>query len=153
MSLENQIRDRILQNFKSVRSFALSVGLPYTTVDTMLKKGIRFSSVELVSRVCHGLGLDLGALARGEMKVSPGLPTGFISDGEREHIRRYRALDRHGKHAVDVLLALELERVEATRPCDTGIPVAARSKDGGSHRITPRRDFSSDELEEEESEF
>lgn len=65
MSLENQIRDRILQNFKSVRSFALSAGLPYTTVDTMLKKGIQYSSVELVSRVATDWDLEPGGAGAG----------------------------------------------------------------------------------------
>ena len=153
MTTEELLKNRILQNYKSVRAFALELGVPYTTVDTMLKKGVRFSGLELVSRVCRGLGLELGALEKGILRESADPPEGLISKAEREHIRRYRALDRHGKRAVDLLLALETERLEENGAPREELPVAARSNSGETARLTLRRNFSSEELEGEETEF
>lgn len=152
MTMEEAIRSRILQNFKSVRAFALRLGVPYSTVDTMLKKGVRYSSLELVGRVCAGLGLDLGELEQGRLSSSTA-PLRLISDTEQRHIEQYRALDRHGKRAVDTLLALEYERVNEEIGYAEELAVAARSKDAAEKKLTVRRNFSNEELRGEESEF
>ena len=150
---EEQLHSRILQNFKSVRAFANEIGLPCSTVDSMLRKGVACSSYATVRKICQGLGMDMNLLGQPTDSLHKEV-TGLISQAEREHIRQYRALDRHGKKAVDCLLAIEWERMRQRQPEYTEVlPVAARSGKAAGAELTIQRNFSNEELEEEGTEF
>ena len=154
MTIEERLRDRILQNFKSIRAFTKEIGLPYSTVDSMLRKGVGNSSYETVKRVCQGLGSDVSLLEQ-QANTFTEKVTGLISAAEKEHIKKYRALDRHGKKAVDCLLELEWKRIctqEQTEHTES-LPFAARSGKASEGELIIRKRFRTDELEEEGTEF
>lgn len=43
--LEQKLKDYILSRYKSIREFALNIEMPYSTIDTILKRGINKASV------------------------------------------------------------------------------------------------------------
>ncbi len=153
MTLEEKLREHILQNFQSVRAFANEHDLNYSTLDTMLKNGIRNSGFDFVSRVCNGLGIDLAELDQGRVEPDHHRPFHLISNGEQQHIEQYRALDRHGKTAVDTLLQLEHQRIIETEKPSKTLQIAARTKSGTKQQLEIRRDFDNAQLKEEDSEF
>lgn len=63
MSIEDTIKQNILSQYKSVRAFTQAINIPYSTIDSMLKKGVRRTAVQTVIRVCDSLGLDLNAIS------------------------------------------------------------------------------------------
>lgn len=69
MKREDIIRKLIKESGMNMKSFAESIDMPYTTLYTMLNKGIGNASVDNVLKICKGLGItveELEALADGE---------------------------------------------------------------------------------------
>jgi len=62
MIIEDKLTDLILRNHKSIRSFALSIDIPDSTIRTMLKKGISGTSINTVIRICQALNIDVEEL-------------------------------------------------------------------------------------------
>lgn len=59
MTPEELIKERILERYKSVRAFTQDIGVSYSTVDSMLKRGIYGAGVGTVLKVCNALGLEV----------------------------------------------------------------------------------------------
>ena len=57
--LEDKIKQLIIEKYGSVRQFALKIDIPYTTVDSILKRGIDNSNVNNVIRMCKALNLSV----------------------------------------------------------------------------------------------
>lgn len=60
--IESKIKELIIQNYGSVKSFSKKIKVPYTTVDTILKRGILNSNVHNVIKLCNELGIDINEL-------------------------------------------------------------------------------------------
>ncbi|MEG1523982.1 MAG: S24 family peptidase [Clostridia bacterium] len=73
MAVEQALKNLILAEYKSVRAFSESVGLPYSTIDSIFKRGISNSSVANVLKICRALDIEADALEEGriERKISP----------------------------------------------------------------------------------
>lgn len=67
MTIENQLKELILKRYHSIREFTLAINLPYTTLDSMFRRGLANSSVTNVIKVCRALGISADALADGEI--------------------------------------------------------------------------------------
>lgn len=60
--LEEKLKNLIKKKFGSVRQFAFSIKIPYTTVDTILKRGIDNSNVGNVIKICKVLNISIDDL-------------------------------------------------------------------------------------------
>ena len=60
--LENKLKEIIIEKFGSVRQFSLKIDIPYTTVDSILKRGIDNSNVGNVIKICKALNLSVDNL-------------------------------------------------------------------------------------------
>ena len=58
MNRELMLRNRILDRYPSLRNFALESGIPYTSLMTMLSRGIGGASFEMVMQICNKLDLE-----------------------------------------------------------------------------------------------
>ena len=91
MTTEDRLKDYILSNYKSIRSFVATIDLPYTTVDGILKRGIENSSLGNVFKICRALSIDADELANG--KIVP-----VVKDSNSERINmlneKFARLDR-----------------------------------------------------------
>ncbi len=67
MTIEEKLKDLILIRYHSIRDFTTSIDLPYTTLDSMFRRGIDNSSVSNVMKVCKALEISVDALANGEI--------------------------------------------------------------------------------------
>ena len=65
--IERKLKELIIERYGSLREFTPHTGLPYTTVHTILKRGIDNSSVENVIAICRALHISADALANGEI--------------------------------------------------------------------------------------
>lgn len=67
MKVEENLKNHILSRYKSLREFTILKDIPYTTLDSMLKRGIGNSSVTNVIKVCKALNISVDALADGKI--------------------------------------------------------------------------------------
>jgi len=68
MPVEQDLKNLILQRYKSVRAFSEEVGIPYSTIDSIFKRGIDNSSVSNIIKICRALGIDADALGDGKLE-------------------------------------------------------------------------------------
>ncbi len=56
--VEENLKKLILEKFGSLRNFAIKIDLPYTTLDSIMKRGISNSNVANVIKICKGLNIS-----------------------------------------------------------------------------------------------
>ena len=62
MSIENQLKQLIIEKYGSVRAFTKIINVPYSTIDSMLKRGLEGTAVATVLIVCLALQIDIEGL-------------------------------------------------------------------------------------------
>lgn len=62
MSRELLLRNLILENYTSLRKFALEADIPYSSLMTILSRGIGGASFDIVMRICQKLRIDPSVL-------------------------------------------------------------------------------------------
>lgn len=67
MTIEDKLKDLILSRYRSIREFTQVIDMPYSTFDTILKRGIDNSSVTNVIKICKELAISADALAAGKI--------------------------------------------------------------------------------------
>jgi transcriptional regulator with XRE-family HTH domain len=73
-TIEERLKELILSKYKTVSDFAKSIDIPYTTVDSILKRGVQKANVVNIIKICKALGISTDELAEGRiMKVSDGV--------------------------------------------------------------------------------
>jgi len=58
MTREQKLRNLILDRFISLRQFAKAADIPYSSLTTLLERGIGGASFDTVIRICRVLKLD-----------------------------------------------------------------------------------------------
>ena len=58
MTREMHLRNLILDCYASLRQFALKADIPYSTLMTLLSRGIGGASFDVVLQICSHLGID-----------------------------------------------------------------------------------------------
>lgn len=58
MTRELKLRNLILDRYPSLRQFAIEADIPYSTLMTLLSRGIGGSSFDVVLRICQVLNID-----------------------------------------------------------------------------------------------
>lgn len=76
---------------------------------------------------------DIYQIANLSDEISSSKGNEIISTNEQEVIKKYRALDEHGKMLVDNVLDLEYKRVTSQKSNEVTINIAAR---GGENELT-----------------
>lgn len=101
MTREEYIKTLIADKGYSVKSFAKAVGLPYSTLRSMLSSGVGGAAVDNVIKICKGLGITVDTLNK------CGCVDGYVtlSGKERALIRSYRSHPEL-QVAVDKLLGV-----------------------------------------------
>lgn len=112
-------------------------GVPYTTIDTFYKKGYENTKLSTIKKIAEALDVSMDYLVVDSITDEDyGKTNGFyVSVEEQAHIKKYRALDKHGKEMVDIVLAKEAERIEAEQQAGAAVPDS--SKDTQTPTIVP----------------
>lgn len=67
MNKEEKLKDFILKKHRSIREFTQSIGMPYSTMTTILKRGIDNSNVQNIIKICQALEISADDLAEGNI--------------------------------------------------------------------------------------
>ncbi len=100
--LTETIRTEIKNQFKTVRSFSQQIGIPQTTVSSILKNGVGGTGYETIVKICKTLNIGL---------VNYDFPI-HIDDDSLKMIDIYNKLDDRGKHSVRAILTIERDRCD-----------------------------------------
>lgn len=68
--IENKLKKLIIEKYGSVRNFSIKIGIPYTTVDSILKRGLDNSNVGNVIKMCKALNLSIDSLLDNKENIS-----------------------------------------------------------------------------------
>lgn len=68
--IEEKIKKIILEKYGSIRKFALKIDIPYTTIDSILKRGIDNSNVGNVIKMCKALNISVDKLVENSELIS-----------------------------------------------------------------------------------
>ncbi len=97
------IKQEIKKQYRSVRQFAINVGIAQTTVVSALKNGVSGTSFSTVMRICKALNIQV-------FDYSTPL---VMDDSVVELLKKYNALDKLAEHTVQAVLNVEYERCQA----------------------------------------
>lgn len=109
MSFSRRVLELIRQKNIPKSRLAREAGIPYTTLDSMLKRDSDGARLEMIFRIAAALEVSVEELVFGE-KSAERLPS--VSEEERSLLRHYRRLDPRGKQTVLRLARLEAEASE-----------------------------------------
>lgn len=70
--IEEELKKMILEKYGSLRSFAIKIDMPHTTIDSILKRGIENSNVSNVIRICKALDISSDILID-EKRIMPNI--------------------------------------------------------------------------------
>lgn len=73
--LESKIKELIISRYGSLKKFSEKINMPWTTLDSILKRGIANSNITNVLKITRELGLDAEKLVDGELLFASNEPT------------------------------------------------------------------------------
>lgn len=80
MTLESRLKDLILSRYGTIKDFAPKCGLPYSTIDTILRRGLNKASVSSVIAMCQALGISADELAKGNIAPAESVSVTHLTD-------------------------------------------------------------------------
>lgn len=101
--LTSLIVDEVRKQYRSVRRFAIHLGIPQTTVASALKNGVGGTAYTTVVLMCKELDIKL-------VNYDTPLP---MDDKVIAMVENYHSLDEKGQHCIDTVLKMEYERCKA----------------------------------------
>lgn len=67
MPVERRLKEMILERYGTMKDFTPHTGLSYSTVDTILRRGVKNASISNVISICRALGISADELANGRI--------------------------------------------------------------------------------------
>lgn len=129
------LEDLILSKYKSIMAFAKKINIPYTTVKGILQRGIEATSIQTAIEIAKALDTDVELLIEKDI----GTETAIQKFNDKKLLSNYNMLDTHGKQIVDVIIEIELDRMQQDSKCyiseEDILPLVARS-DGEQHSVS-----------------
>ncbi len=117
-------------------------GVTLSTLDKITSGVNKNPKLDTLQALCSVLGCTLN-----DFVDAPGAVKKPLSANEEKHIKKYRALDEHGREMVDSALSIEYKRcVEQARPAPTPAPDTAAKLEDMERRLNA---LEQDEISEE----
>ena len=103
--LESQLKQIIIDRYGSLKKFSDTINMPWTTLDSILKRGIANSNITNVLKITRELGLDTEKLVDGKLVQNISSPNTLAAhfDGdeyteeELDEIRQFAAVVKSRK--------------------------------------------------------
>lgn len=73
--LESNLKSLIIEKYGSMKKFSEAIDMPWTTLDSILKRGIANSNITNVLKITRELGLDTEKLVDGEITYIDSAPS------------------------------------------------------------------------------
>lgn len=105
---ELKLKEIIIQNYGSLKKFCEKIDMPWTTLDSILKRGVSNSNISNVMKITKELDIDTESLAYGiiEKKVSTKI-LDSLSTLEVTLLQAYRNCDETEKEMIHRALGID----------------------------------------------
>ena len=117
MEIEDQLKEVILDRYKSLRAFTSAIDIPYSTLDSALKRGgLHKVGVSKAIKIFSALDLDIESIQTGNLKslgMTREQKAPLISGEAMTLAKDYDSLDSHGKQVVRLVADEEKARCDA----------------------------------------
>lgn len=129
MTIEEKLRELILSRYKSLRDFVQHADMSYSTVDSILRRGIANSSLTNILKLCKALNISADELANNmivtnaevkDYKLSADI--GELVKIAKMNVQEYESLTLDGKLITQEELEVILDAI------DIGIEIVRRKK-------------------------
>lgn len=100
MTIENELKGLILSRYKSVRDFAISINMPYSTIDSIFKRGVSNASITNIIKICKALSISADDLARGSIVSRFASSPNSLSKEETRLLELFRTFNAEGQEKV-----------------------------------------------------
>ena len=104
--LENKIKNMIIKKYGSLRHFCNKIDVPYSTIDSILKRGIGKANVLNVIKICDALGLSVDSLKHGiiePVKTEQVTPEEFANEVRSLLFKTTNLTEQQKKHLMHTL--------------------------------------------------
>lgn len=99
-TIENQLKELILTKYKSLREFTLKIEMPYSTFDTILKRGVNKANIINIIRICNELNISADKLAEGIIENNSLTTNNNLSKEETTLLENYNNSNYEGKKMI-----------------------------------------------------
>ena len=100
MEFENALKTVIKEKYGSVRAFSQSIGMPYSTIDNIFKRGIMGVSVQVVLKICDALNIDVEKIRDNTLVFKENIREINLLSDEKQLISDYRELSAQGQEYI-----------------------------------------------------
>lgn len=111
--LEQELKDYIIQQYGSLNKFTEKIEMPWTTLDSVLKRGIRNSNVSNIIKICQELQISADELINGKLvsldNYSKNTDYTLLDDGIRRIQRARNNMPVEDQERMMKLLELSFE--------------------------------------------
>lgn len=97
MSTEQKLKEFIMSRYSSMREFSIALGMPYSTIDSIFKRGLENASVANIIKICNHLSISADELAEGRITSRT---LNDLSPEEAELVRMFRMMNKDGQTLV-----------------------------------------------------
>lgn len=113
MTVEEQLKTIIKNQYDSVRAFTNYIGIPYTTLDSVFRRGIAKSGIGTMLKIFEALGLDVESIPTGKLQRKSSVTITTENQDEQFQLiaQNYHKLNDRGKTAL-----MEQSEVMASMP-------------------------------------
>lgn len=112
MTIEDQLKEEILSKYKSVRAFTSAINIPYSTLDSALKRGVSGAGMGTMLKVFAALDLDIESISGGTLlhKAERAVPSrdACLTPVESKLLSDYRSLNSTGQEYIRQTMAMAL---------------------------------------------
>lgn len=96
ISVEESLKELILSKYRSLREFTIKIGMPYSTMDTILKRGVDKANILNILKICNELNISADKLANGIIE-NKNLTNSNLSEKETTLLSNFNKLNAIGK--------------------------------------------------------
>lgn len=91
MAVETELKELIINRYGTLKNFVDQADLKYTTMDSILKRGVNKANVQHVIKICDALNIDVKELASGRITPNASIEAS-TTNRDFTHLKHYYAL-------------------------------------------------------------
>lgn len=114
--IEDKLKALILSKHKSLREFCIAIDIPYSTMTSILKRGLANASISNILKICRYLNISADELANGNITHVTVSNIFSLTDKEKDLVHKYRLLPTSGKETVDAVINVQYQTLVAKFP-------------------------------------